>query len=90
MRKTINKEKLEPLVKILIAELHKLWSVDKIRLKMQNEICGLIELRIIIKGIGKMKITKYHAKYFAYELTRQLPSNDIGKLTASLQDAQVD
>ena len=37
-----------------------------------------------------MKITKYHAKYFAYELTRQLPSNDIGKLTASLQDAQVD
>jgi SNF2 family DNA or RNA helicase len=37
-----------------------------------------------------MKITKYHAKYFAYELTRQLPSNDIGKLTSSLQDAQVD
>lgn len=35
-------------------------------------------------------ITTYHAKYFAYELTRQLPSNDIGKLTASLQDAQVD
>ena len=34
--------------------------------------------------------TKYHAKYFSYELTRQLPSNDIGKLTASLQDAQVD
>lgn len=37
-----------------------------------------------------MKLTSYHAKYFAYELTRQLPSNDIGKLTASLQDAQVD
>lgn len=37
-----------------------------------------------------MNITHYHAKYFAYELTRQLPSNDIGKLTASLQDAQVD
>jgi superfamily II DNA or RNA helicase len=35
-------------------------------------------------------ITAYHAKYFAYELTRQFPSNDIGKLTASLQDAQVD
>jgi hypothetical protein len=32
-------------------------------------------------------LTKYHAKYFAYELTRQLPSNDIGKLTAYLQDA---
>jgi ERCC4-related helicase len=37
-----------------------------------------------------MSFTRYHAKYFAYELTRQLPSNDIGKLTASLQDAQVD
>lgn len=37
-----------------------------------------------------MDITAYHAKYFAHELTRQLPSNDIGKLTASLQDAQVD
>lgn len=36
------------------------------------------------------KITAYHAKYFAFELTRQLPSNDVGKLTASLQDAQVD
>ncbi len=37
-----------------------------------------------------MQLTPYHAKYLAYELTRQLPSNDIGKLTASLQDAQVD
>lgn len=36
------------------------------------------------------KISAYHAKYFAYELTRQLPANDVGKLTASLQDAQVD
>ncbi len=37
-----------------------------------------------------MNLTSYHAKYFAYELTRQLPANDIGKFTASLQDAQVD
>lgn len=37
-----------------------------------------------------MRITPYHARYFAHELTRQLPANDIGKLTASLQDAQVD
>lgn len=37
-----------------------------------------------------MKLTSYHAKYFAYELTRQRPSNDLGKLTSSLQDAQVD
>ena len=37
-----------------------------------------------------MNFTPYHAKYFAYELTRQRPSNDLGKLTSSLQDAQVD
>lgn len=37
-----------------------------------------------------MDFTAYHAKYFAYELTRQKPSNDLGKLTSSLQDAQVD
>ena len=35
-------------------------------------------------------ITSYHAKFFAHELTRRLAANDIGKLTASLQDAQVD
>lgn len=37
-----------------------------------------------------MNLTSYHAKYFSHELTRQLPSNDVGKFTASLQDAQVD
>ncbi|PIQ21312.1 MAG: DEAD/DEAH box helicase [Cytophagales bacterium CG18_big_fil_WC_8_21_14_2_50_42_9] len=37
-----------------------------------------------------MNFTAYHAKYFAHQLTRRLPANDIGKLTASLQDAQVD
>lgn len=37
-----------------------------------------------------ISLTHYHAKYFAFELTRQLPANDVGKLTASLQDAQVD
>lgn len=36
------------------------------------------------------QITDYHAKYFAYELTRRLPADSIGKLTATLQDAQVD
>ena len=35
-------------------------------------------------------LSAYHAKYFSYDLTRQLPANDIRKLTASLQDAQVD
>ena len=36
------------------------------------------------------EITPYQAKYFAHELTRRRPANDIGKFTASLQDAQVD
>jgi superfamily II DNA or RNA helicase len=35
-------------------------------------------------------LSSFQAKYFAYELTRQRPSDDLGKLTASLQDAQVD
>lgn len=37
-----------------------------------------------------MQFTQFHAKYFAFDLTRQLPSNSIGKFVASLQDAQVD
>ncbi|MDD5819470.1 MAG: helicase-related protein [Bacteroidales bacterium] len=36
------------------------------------------------------KITAYQAKYLANYLTRRLPANDLNKLTASLQDAQVD
>lgn len=35
-------------------------------------------------------ITDYQAKYIANLLTRRLPANDLNKLTASLQDAQVD
>jgi len=41
------------------------------------------------KGI-KAEITGYHAKYFAYELTRKLPANSPAKFIAALQDAQVD
>ena len=37
-----------------------------------------------------MAITSYHAKYFAYELTRQYSSDSLQKLAASLSDAQVD
>lgn len=37
-----------------------------------------------------MSFTDFHAKYIAYDLTRQQPSNSLGKFTASLQDAQVD
>ena len=36
------------------------------------------------------RITTHQAKYLANYLTRRLPANDINKLTASLQDAQVD
>ena len=35
-------------------------------------------------------ITDYQAKYIAHFLTRRLPADDLNKLTASLQDAQVD
>jgi len=35
-------------------------------------------------------LTKYHAQYFAYELTRSRATDDQGKFTASLQDATVD
>ena len=37
-----------------------------------------------------MELTEAQQKYFAYWLTRSLPSDSLGKLTASLQDAQVD
>jgi superfamily II DNA/RNA helicase len=37
-----------------------------------------------------MQFTPYHAKYFSHELTKRLPSSDLGKLAQSLQDAQVD
>lgn len=37
-----------------------------------------------------LNITPYHAKYFAYELTKRSSSNSIEKLAASLLDAQVD
>jgi len=35
-------------------------------------------------------MTAYHAKYFAHELTKRCPSDSVGKLAASLADAQVD
>lgn len=37
-----------------------------------------------------MILTPYHAKYFAYELTRRHASDSLQKLAASLSDAQVD
>lgn len=37
-----------------------------------------------------MDITPYHAKYFAFELTKRSSSNSLQKLASSLFDAQVD
>ncbi len=36
------------------------------------------------------KITDYHAKYFAYELTKRCSSNSLEKLSSTLSNAQVD
>src|SRR5271166_6749346 len=40
-------------------------------------------------GFGQ-NLTHYHAKYFAYELTKRCPSDSIEKLAGALVDAQVD
>jgi ERCC4-related helicase len=37
-----------------------------------------------------VNITPYHAKYYAYELTKRYAANSLQKFTASLADAQVD
>ncbi|WP_367389054.1 SNF2-related protein [Lewinella sp. LCG006] len=37
-----------------------------------------------------MPLTPYHAKYYAYELTKRSPSDSIQKLATTLVDAQVD
>src|SRR5450755_1795689 len=37
-----------------------------------------------------MNLTPYHAKYFAYELTKKSSSESIQKLASTLVDAQVD
>lgn len=40
--------------------------------------------------LNQMALSAAQQKYYAYWLTRSLPSDSLGKLTASLQDAQVD
>ena len=37
-----------------------------------------------------MDLTPYHAKYFAYELTRRCPPDSDDRLAGALVDAQVD
>jgi len=41
-------------------------------------------------GKCKAQLTPYHAKYFAYELTKRCSSDSLQKLAVSLSDAQVD
>ncbi len=37
-----------------------------------------------------MNLTDYHAKYFAYELTKPCPSDSVDKLASAGAGAQVD
>lgn len=37
-----------------------------------------------------VQLTDYHAKYFAYELTKRCPADSVEKLASALVDAQVD
>src|SRR5580658_6771506 len=37
-----------------------------------------------------MNLTDYHAKYFAYELTKRCPSDSVDKLASAVAGAQVD
>lgn len=39
---------------------------------------------------GSAQLTDYHAKYFAYELTKRCPPDSVEKLAGALVDAQVD
>lgn len=54
----------------------------------QNRIHNFVDERG--QSDRTVSITDYQAIYLANLLTRRLPANDIDKLTASLQDAQVD
>lgn len=43
-----------------------------------------------MKTIFTENLTEYHAKYYAYELTKRCSSDSLNKLAVSLSDAQVD
>lgn len=45
---------------------------------------------LLIKRINMSKITPYHAKYFAYELTKRCSSDSLEKLSSTFSNAQVD
>jgi adenine-specific DNA-methyltransferase len=41
-------------------------------------------------ALAPVQLTDYHAKYFAYELTKRCPADSVEKLAGTLVDAQVD
>jgi hypothetical protein len=49
-----------------------------------NSVPGETTERILMTANG---ITKYHACYFAHELTKRCPSDSLQKLAATLADA---
>src|ERR1700739_2167579 len=64
-------------------------SIDTFAFNWRFGQQDLSESRCIIPLRPPMS-TAYHAKYFAYELTKRCASDSMEKLAASLADAQVD
>src|SRR5690606_5013853 len=66
------------------------WTIHQLVLAFYSR--GIpIHSPILAHQQGKpVPITDYHAKYFAYELTRQRRGGDVDRLTQSLFDASVD
>jgi adenine-specific DNA-methyltransferase len=64
----------------------RLKSVGEILMLPEREGCYLFHK----PGEAVMKLTDYHAKYFAHELTKRCSSDSVEKLAGALVDAQVD
>lgn len=58
--------------------------------KPLGNLRGTQELKNAPTTAWDMKLTDYHAKYFAYELTKRCPSDSVEKLTSAVAGAQVD
>ena len=51
---------------------------------------GIADVEEIVPRLCGMNLTDYHAKYFAYELTKRCPSDSVDKLATAVAGAQVD
>lgn len=67
-----------------IADNHLIYSKNRVYIYP----CGFFV--IPNERFEMIGITGYHAKYFAYELTKKSSSDSLQKLATSLLDAQVD